>query len=231
MKYHLLCLCLIPLVVTSCAVKRPPVAPGKPGVVTVAPPVTPQLLTTNESLTGVIISNRILSHQNTQLQKDAASAREAAKAAKDELEKIRKQEGVVTKEQLDDLWNKMTVVEARNLFLETQIVESGKKISDQESELLKTQTNLLKALTAAEQKDSEAKALRISNEVLGDQVDTWSKRAEALEKEANDWKGKYEGAKPYKTWCIVLGVIALLLVVLSIVLRRILPYVPKRPGT
>lgn len=215
------------LFLASCATTRPPEAgPISPPVV-VAPPATPAVRAVDKVLEKVIETNHSLTQKNDQLKKEADSAISDAQSAREELDAMRKDPTKITPAKLEELSNSLTMEQEHNAALKDQVAQIGTKIADQEKQLVDTADQLDKAETATIAKDSENAQLRQSDEALRTQVDVWSKRSAALEKEANDWHAQYSSAAPYKNWCIALGVIAVIMVVISIALKRMIPYIPR----
>ncbi len=210
---------------TACA-PRAVVPPHTKVEVPASKPVAPAVSAVAPSLGDAVAHNASLKRENDRLAKSASEASAAARKAKEDLERLRKA-GNPTRDDLDRLWEQVSAVESRNMFLEVEVTESGLTITAQAERLKEASMALEAAQLVAAARDEECTRLRDAKNSADKAVAAMADEAGRLRKEALDWKGKYERAAPYRNWCIALGVIAVLLAVASVVLRRIFPYIPR----
>lgn len=210
-------LLLVVLALASCAPQAIPRA-----IVPTLPARTASVLPVVESARQAqartaVVSDR-LERQVESLKQTATQVSDGMAEAVLEADRLRKQQGA-SEAELDGLWQRLTAVKERNLFLETQADEAVAFALEQKSLREVSETTLAEVQRLATASEAEKTALQL---VAGDQARTITEQAAAYDRQAKALVSAQRGAAvgTFLKWCLA-GVVAL--IVAYILLRTYLP--------
>lgn len=199
---------------------------GLVGFSTVQPPaakpsIASDLARLNAPVASVNDSNRELAAKVAVLKREAAAARSDAGEAVGRAKQLAAA-GAATKAQLDQAWRDITKVHDRNLFLEAETTNLGTVVDRQAAELVRVNTSLQAAATAAAAKDAEADQLRAGLTAANQTIEKLGKAAGDEQARADTAEKRLAGAMVYKRW--VLTIIAIFVLYWILRLLKVTPF-------
>lgn len=214
----------------SCGDKPPAIPP----VIGVHQPVNKPDIAEPVAGVGTEVGKVDANSQALQVKIDAL--RDTVKNSKNALEKanakveLLQKQGSAGKVELDELWNLVQDVKARNVVLETSVEDAKITMDNQRLAIGKLNESMVAARTAAAQKDAEVNALRDSvidaNDMLQRAAVNQSKLQQQLAKDQAalvTTKEELANARVYKWWLI--GIIAT--IVLGALAKFLIPILVK----
>ena len=195
------------LLLVNCAAKTlPPVA------IPIAPPISESALKDlskvksgiNESLS----KNSKLDEKIKDQLKNVIDQKESIQNALDQAQKINDKviaKQSITEQESFNLVTEIKKVKVRNLFLETQNIDSANLIKEQSLVLKVTQVGADDVEVKLRNKEQEANQLREQNKFLGNNLDIKNIESENLKKDLSKEKVKSAQAGVYRNW--ILGLV------------------------
>lgn len=198
-------LALLILAAVSCA---PPVVPR--AIVPTAPPrsasVSPAVEMARAAGSKAAIASDRLERQVETLKQTASALNDGMADAVLEADRLRKQKSA-NEVELQGLWEKLTAVKQRNLFLEVQADEAVKYAVDQKTLRLEAEASLTAVSRIAADRDAEVISLRLQR---GDMTRIIHEQGEAFDAQAAQLvtAQKQAAVGGFLKWCLF-GVVAL----------------------